>query len=50
MEFNLSIEDEDFDGEVGMVAGWGRTEEKGKPSHILREVQVPIMTNEVTIT
>ena len=42
-------EDEDFDGEEGIVAGWGRVEEKGKPSSILREVRVPIMTNDVRI-
>jgi len=42
----IDYEEEDFDGEIGMVAGWGRTEEKGKPSHILREVPVPIMTND----
>jgi len=42
-------EDETFSEEVGIVAGWGRTREKGKPSTILREVEVPIMTNEVGI-
>jgi hypothetical protein len=40
-------EEEDFAEERGIVAGWGRTQEKGRPSHILREVEVPIMTNEV---
>lgn len=40
-------EDEDFADEQGLVAGWGRTQEKGRPSHILREVEVPIMSNEV---
>ncbi|CAL8106978.1 unnamed protein product [Orchesella dallaii] len=38
--------DEDFADEQGLVAGWGRTQEKGRPSHILREVEVPIMSNE----
>jgi len=43
------LEEEDFAEEKGIVAGWGRTQEKGRPSHILREVEVPIMTNEVGI-
>ncbi|CAG7723785.1 unnamed protein product [Allacma fusca] len=42
----IDLEDEDFDGHRGTVAGWGRTQEKGKPSHILREVEVPIITND----
>jgi hypothetical protein len=44
------LEDEDFTEERGTVAGWGRTQEKGRPSHILREVEVPIMSNEGTLT
>ncbi|ODN06133.1 Coagulation factor X [Orchesella cincta] len=42
----IDLEDEDFADEHGLVAGWGRTQEKGRPSHILREVEVPIMSNE----
>ncbi|XP_071530688.1 venom protease-like [Panulirus ornatus] len=37
--------DRDYVGEMGIVAGWGRQSEDGKPSTILREVSVPIMSN-----
>lgn len=32
----------DYDGSLAIIAGWGRTEEKAKPSEILRSVIVPI--------
>ena len=36
----------DFAGSLGIVAGWGRTEEKAPPSKILRSVTVPIWTRD----
>ncbi|XP_076069071.1 trypsin-1-like [Oratosquilla oratoria] len=39
-------ENRSYVGEMGTVTGWGRTKESGKSSPILRNVQVPIITNE----
>ncbi|KAF4514169.1 UNVERIFIED_CONTAM: hypothetical protein B566_EDAN019350, partial [Ephemera danica] len=33
-------------GRTGTAAGWGTTHEEGKPSCILRDVDVPVMSNE----
>lgn len=30
----------DYSGSLGVVAGWGRTTEKGDPSDYLKEIQV----------
>ncbi|CAL4120268.1 unnamed protein product [Meganyctiphanes norvegica] len=35
-----------FIGEKGIVIGWGRQDENGVPSDVLREVRVPIMSND----
>lgn len=40
------ILDETYAGKKGLVAGWGTLKEDGKPSCILQEVEVPIITNE----
>lgn len=37
--------DELYNGKIGTASGWGTTQEDGKPSCVLREVDVPIMTN-----
>uniref|UniRef100_A0A182LYV2 Vitamin K-dependent protein C n=1 Tax=Anopheles culicifacies TaxID=139723 RepID=A0A182LYV2_9DIPT len=36
----------DFTGSIGVVAGWGRVEEKRAPSKTLRSVEVPIWSQE----
>uniref|UniRef100_A0A182N9T6 Peptidase S1 domain-containing protein n=1 Tax=Anopheles dirus TaxID=7168 RepID=A0A182N9T6_9DIPT len=36
----------DFTGTIGVVAGWGRVEEKRAPSKTLRSVEVPIWSHE----
>ncbi|XP_053667771.1 transmembrane protease serine 9-like [Anopheles marshallii] len=36
----------DFTGSIGVVAGWGRIEEKRAPSKTLRSVEVPIWSQE----
>ncbi|XP_001237553.4 transmembrane protease serine 9 [Anopheles gambiae] len=36
----------DFTGTIGVVAGWGRVEEKRAPSKTLRSVEVPIWSQE----
>ncbi|XP_063840093.1 trypsin 3A1-like [Scylla paramamosain] len=36
---------ETYEGSMGIVAGWGRTDESGNSSDVLRYVKVPIMTN-----
>jgi len=33
-------------GRTGIVTGWGRTSERGSTANILREVQVPILSND----
>jgi hypothetical protein len=38
--------DELYVGKIGTASGWGTTQEDGKPSCVLREVDVPIMSNE----
>ena len=38
--------DDDFVGRTGTVTGWGRLSEYGKTSNVLREVQLPIISNE----
>jgi len=35
----------DYVDEYGIVTGWGRQDENGAPSDVLREVRVPIMSN-----
>lgn len=40
----------DFTGYNPFVAGWGRTEEGGKPSNILQQLQLPVLENEVCRT
>ena len=37
--------DDDFVGRTGTVTGWGRLSEYGKTSNVLREVQLPIISN-----
>ena len=38
--------DFDYEGKKGIVPGWGRMSEKGVSSDVVREVVVPIMSNE----
>lgn len=33
-------------GKTGLVTGWGTLKEDGKPSCILQEVEVPVLSNE----
>ena len=35
-----------YNGSVAIVSGWGTLKEDGKPSCILQEVEVPILTND----
>ncbi|CAG9806448.1 unnamed protein product [Chironomus riparius] len=35
-----------YTGKTGIVTGWGTIKEDGKPSCVLREVEVPIMSNQ----
>jgi secreted trypsin-like serine protease len=37
-------------GKTGLVTGWGTLKEDGKPSCILQEVEVPVLSNEVCTT
>lgn len=37
---------ETYEGKMGIVAGWGRLSEYGNASDVVREVKVPIMTND----
>lgn len=37
-------------GQVGLVTGWGTLKEDGKPSCILQEVEVPVLSNEHCIS
>lgn len=37
---------DDYSGKIGMIAGWGRIEERGNTSPILRQVIVPIWSKE----
>jgi len=39
-------EENTYAGQMGLVAGWGTLKEDGKPSCLLQEVNVPVMTNE----
>ncbi|KAK3883344.1 hypothetical protein Pcinc_012380 [Petrolisthes cinctipes] len=39
--------DKDYANYTGLVAGWGRIEEGGPLSQYLREVEIPILSNEV---
>jgi hypothetical protein len=41
--FNLL--DSNYEGTVGTVTGWGTLKEDGKPSCLLQEVDVPVMSN-----
>ncbi|XP_069943643.1 venom protease isoform X2 [Cherax quadricarinatus] len=36
---------ETYEGKIASVPGWGRQEESGDPSDVVREVKVPIMSN-----
>ena len=38
--------DDDFVGQTGTVTGWGRLSKNGETSNVLREVQLPIISNE----
>lgn len=40
------LSDDDYVGRTGIAAGWGTLKEDGKPSCILQEVEVPIISNE----
>lgn len=40
------VPDEMYVGKTGLVTGWGTLKEDGKPSCILQEVEVPIMSND----
>ncbi|KAK7086811.1 Transmembrane protease serine 6, partial [Halocaridina rubra] len=33
-------------GEYGIVPGWGRQSESGEPSDVVRQVRIPIISNE----
>ncbi|XP_018008924.1 trypsin-1 [Hyalella azteca] len=41
----LPLPKRDYVGQLGLVAGWGRTTEKGEPSDLLKEILVPIFSN-----
>ena len=41
----LPVNDNSLVGEVGTVTGWGRLSEYGQISPVLREVQLPIISN-----
>lgn len=42
---NEPVLSQNFTGYNAFVAGWGNTEEKGKFSKILQQVQVPVLSN-----
>lgn len=37
--------DEFYVGKTGVVTGWGTLKEDGKPSCLLQEVEVPVLSN-----
>lgn len=41
-----SISDNTYVGEKGVVMGWGTLEESGRPACIIRDVEIPIVSNE----
>ncbi|XP_065343147.1 trypsin-1-like [Cloeon dipterum] len=41
-----TVTEEKYVGKIGTASGWGTTQEDGKPSCVLREVDVPVMSNE----
>lgn len=47
-QFLLSAEM--YVGKIGLVTGWGTLKEDGKPSCILQEVDVPVLSNEDCIS
>lgn len=40
----------DYSGKFAVVAGWGRTMERGKPSSVLRKVTVPVWSKQQCVT
>lgn len=46
----MSLPAEMYVGKIGLVTGWGTLKEDGKPSCILQEVEVPVLSNEHCIS
>lgn len=44
--FCLTIVEELYTGRLATAAGWGTLKEDGKPSCLLQEVQVPVLSND----
>ena len=44
--FIVSSLDEFYVGKTGVVTGWGTLKEDGKPSCLLQEVEVPVLSNQ----
>lgn len=44
--FCVYLADEMYVGNIGLVTGWGTLKEDGKPSCILQEVEVPVLSND----
>lgn len=42
----LSVAEETYVGVRGIASGWGTLKEDGKPSCVLQEVEVPVISNE----
>lgn len=42
----FAFAEETYVGKTGLVTGWGTLKEDGKPSCILQEVDVPILSND----
>lgn len=40
------LSDDTYDGVRAIVTGWGTLKEEGKPSCILQELEVPVMSND----
>lgn len=45
MPINEPVRNQNFTGYKAFVAGWGNTQENGKFSKILQQVQVPVLSN-----
>lgn len=46
MKRRENIGNTDYSGRVGIVAGWGRVEERGETSTTLRKIAVPVWSTE----